>query len=130
MYNQYPNQQGNHARQGQRNMKKVERHMDYVPMSYCRFLPLFLMNSLVKLREVKAPPMPLPPDYDANARWKFHYRVNGRFRCVYYLKLKMFMISSMMDTCGLQKMQQKCKKLHNKKRERRIKRCYFISISV
>lgn len=77
VYNQYPNQQGNYARQGQREAKKVARNMDHVPMSYTRLLPLLLMHSLVKIREAKAPPTPLPLDYDANAKCVFHSGAPG-----------------------------------------------------
>lgn len=46
--------------------------MDHVSMSYSRLLPLLLMHSLVKLREDKAPPTPLPSGYDVNSMCVFH----------------------------------------------------------
>lgn len=72
VHNQYPNQQGSYAHQGQRKTKKPERHMDHVPMSYSRLLPLLLMHSLVRMWEPGPTPTPLPRGYDVNARCVFH----------------------------------------------------------
>lgn len=75
--NQYPNQQGSYAQQCQRKTKKSERHMDHVPMSYNRLLPLLLMHSLARLREQGPPPTPFPRGYDVNARCVFHSGAPG-----------------------------------------------------
>lgn len=48
------------------------KQFDPMPMSYDRLLPLLLNSSLVQLREVKAPPTPLPPDYNVNVNCEYH----------------------------------------------------------
>ena len=68
----YHNQQGSYARQGQRKTKKSERHMDHVPMSCNKLLPLLLIHLLVRMRELGTPLTLLPHGYDVNARCVFH----------------------------------------------------------
>lgn len=42
-------------------------------MSYIHIFPYLLRGSLVQLRELGPPPTILPPEYDANARFMFHF---------------------------------------------------------
>lgn len=72
--NQYPNQQRIFSQLGRQEPRRPPELFDPVPMSYARLLPLFLNSSLVQLREAKAPPTPLPLDYDMNSRCEFHSR--------------------------------------------------------
>lgn len=77
MSNQYPNQRWTFSQEGRQGPRRPPKHFGPVPMSYGRLLPLFLNSSLVQLREAKAPPTPLPPDYDMNARCEFHSGTPG-----------------------------------------------------
>ncbi|XP_050889426.1 uncharacterized protein LOC127094663 [Lathyrus oleraceus] len=63
-YQQYP--------PGQQRPRRQERRLDPLPMSCSQLLNHLLNCSLIKLREAKPPPSPLPPGYDANARCEFH----------------------------------------------------------
>lgn len=46
-------------------------------MLYGHLLAYFLRDSLVQLREAKAPPVPLPPGYDMNVSNEYHSRTPG-----------------------------------------------------
>lgn len=75
--NLYPNQQWNFAQQRRQGPRRPPKQFDPVPMSYGRLLPLLLNSSLVQLREFKAPPTPLPPDYDMNVNCEYHSGTPG-----------------------------------------------------
>lgn len=77
MPNQYLNQQRNFAQQGRQRPRRPQKQFNPGPMSYGILLPLLLNNSLVQLREAKAPPTLPPPDYDANSRCVFHSGAPG-----------------------------------------------------
>lgn len=46
-------------------------------MPYGHLLDYLLRDSLVQLREAKAPPIPLPPRYDMNASCEYHSGMLG-----------------------------------------------------
>ncbi|CAL5189028.1 unnamed protein product [Lathyrus oleraceus] len=75
--NQYPNQQRNFAQQRRHGLRRPAKQFDPVPMPYGRILPLLLNSSLMQLREAKAPPTPLPPNYDVNVRCEYHSGTPG-----------------------------------------------------
>ncbi|XP_050896696.1 uncharacterized protein LOC127103487 [Lathyrus oleraceus] len=68
-YQQYP--------PSQQRPRRQERRLDPLPMSCCQLLNHLLNCSLIKLREARPQPSPLPPGYDANARCEFHTRAPG-----------------------------------------------------
>lgn len=64
-------------------------------MTCSQLLNHLLNGSLIKMREVKPPPMPLPLDYNINARCEFHTREPGH--SVDNYKAFMFKVQDLLD---------------------------------
>lgn len=75
--NPYLNQHQNYYQQGIQGPRRPPRKFDPIPMPYSHLLAYLLRDSLVQLREAKAPPVPLPPGYDMNVSYEYHSRTPG-----------------------------------------------------
>lgn len=75
--NPYPGQQHNCYQYGRQGPRRPPRKFDPIPMPYGHLLAYLLWDSLVQLREAKAPPIPLPPGYDMNASCEYHSGTPG-----------------------------------------------------
>lgn len=73
----YPNQQQNYYQQGRQGPRRPPRKFDPISMSYGHLLAYLLRDSLVQLREAKAPPIPLSPGYDMNVSCEYHSGTPG-----------------------------------------------------
>ncbi|KAI5424587.1 hypothetical protein KIW84_030680 [Lathyrus oleraceus] len=61
----------NYYQQGRQGPRRPPRRFDPIPMSYGLLLAHLLKDSLVQLREAKAPPVPLPSEYDMNVSCEY-----------------------------------------------------------